>query len=124
MSNIMDNIKFTYTKAQSQSNLFSPEHTKFQCTITYRGVRFNSMYQCNIAYIQPNKEDFLFSCIKDAMWYDQSRDFSDFCACLGYDEYDPNAKRIYKACGDCKERLEKVFSSDELEELRELANEW
>ena len=49
----------------------------------------------------------------------QLEDFKDFCESFGYDEDSRKAYRIYKKCVRQSEKIHKLFSDSELEQLDE-----
>lgn len=125
---ILNNIKFSYNVSKNQNNLFTAYHTKFNCTITYNNIICKFDYQCNTKYITPNMKDCLYSLFRDADVYDDSINFEDFAANLGYnlnctDDY-KKAKKSYSGCGKAYRKLTSMFSADELETLKAYFQEY
>ena len=126
---IMDNVKFTYRKSNNQtSHMFSEEHTKFNCKMTYNGKSYQSTYQCNVQYSDMNniKVDFMYCVFMDKMSYDCCRDEEDFAANLGMDYYEDRKEvnRCYIACKKASERINDMFNSEEFEILLEFFREY
>ena len=48
---MLEKIKFSYKVADSQDDLFTPNHTRFKCKIKYMGLQYTFDYQCNTTYI-------------------------------------------------------------------------
>ena len=65
--------------------------------------------------IKPNEYDIL-SCLQK---YDVGT-YEDFLSEFGYDPEDKHSKEIYKACVSEYERLCRIFTDDQMEELREI----
>lgn len=120
---IIDSLKFTATEADEQKDLFTPAHTLFKCVIsTPERRRFTFSYQCNTQYQQPNKKDCLSCLLSDASSVDYCRDEADFLQEFGYIDTAENIRRglkAFKACEKTAKALERLFSSEELDALRE-----
>lgn len=126
---IFDKVKFTYHRSSNQtSHMFSECHTKFDCKMAYGGESYQSTYQCNIAHSDMGniKVDFMYCVFMDKMSYDTSRDEEDFAANLGMDYYEDRKEvdRCYRACKRASERIEEMFSSEEIEILNEYFGEY
>lgn len=120
---IFEDIKFQYSRAANQTaNMFSSEHTKFSCKMTYNGKSYQSNYQCNENYSDMDniKVDFLSCVFADMSCYDCSRDEQDFASNIGLDYWENRAEvnRCYKACQRASERMNEVFDCEELESLK------
>lgn len=120
---IFEDIKFQYSRAANQTaNMFSPEHTKFSCKMTYNGKSYQSNYQCNENYSDMNniKVDFLSCVFADMSCYDCSRDEQDFASNIGLDYWENRAEvnRCYNACKRASERMNEIFDCEELESLK------
>jgi hypothetical protein len=61
--------------------------------------------------------DVIFSLLTD--WQGGRETFEDFCSSFGYDEDSRKAYKIWEACKKSGEKLQKLFSADEIEELEE-----
>lgn len=120
---MLDQIKFYYSVAENQENLFTYSHRKYRCIVKYNGKTITRFYQCN-AKQQPTKEDFLYSLLMDSNSYECSDNYYDFCKEFGYEPYNEEytghnkeAYRAFKACERTNKRLYEVFTNEELEEL-------
>lgn len=114
---MLNKIKFSYKIADSQDNLFTPNHTRFKCKIKYMGLQYTFDYQCNTDYMYPTLEDCMSCILGDMMAYDDARDVIDFCNEFGYE--DLQGLKTYKACKKVSKALHRLFTEDELTELFE-----
>lgn len=75
---------------------------------------------------RPKKSDVLYGILADANYYEYTQNFSDFCSEFGYDEYEDRAKanRAFKGCKRAYERLNEMFTSEELKRLQELFQDY
>lgn len=126
---IFEDIKFQYSRAANQTaNMFSSEHTKFSCKMTYNGKSYQSNYQCNENYSDMDniKVDFLSCVFADMSCYDCSRDEQDFASNLGLDYWENRAEviRCYNACKRASERMNEIFDCEELESLKVFFNNY
>lgn len=126
---IFEDIKFQYSRAANQTaNMFSSEHTKFSCKMTYNGKSYQSNYQCNENYSDMNniKVDFLSCVFADMSCYDCSRDEQDFASNIGLDYWENRAEvnRCYNACKRASERMNEIFDCEELESLKTFFNNY
>lgn len=128
VKNILDNVKFVYSKSNNQSaHMFSNGHVKYNCKISYNGKSFQTTYQCNPQYSDMSKIkfDFIYCLLLDKETYDNALDEEDFANNLAMDYYEDKkeVKRIYKACQRASCELDKMFSQEELEILDEFFRE-
>lgn len=126
---IFKDIKFQYSRAANQTaNMFSSEHTKFSCKMTYNGKSYQSNYQCNENYSDMNniKVDFLSCVFADMNCYDCSRDKQNFASNIGLDYWEDRAEvnRCYNACKRASERMNEIFDYEELESLKTFFNNY
>ena len=126
---IFEDIKFQYSRAANQTaNMFSSEHTKFSCKMTYNGKSYQSNYQCNENYSDMDniKVDFLSCVFADMSCYDCSRDEQDFASNIGLDYWENRAEvnRCYNACKRASERMNEIFDCEELESLKTFFNNY
>ena len=112
---MLEKIKFTYDVAKNQDNLFTPNHTKFDCMIKYNGKQFSFPYQCNY-HMNVNAKDAIYCLFMDAMGYEQNPDIDDFSSEFGYTSI-KDAIRVYKACRRTYNALHRMFTDEELEQL-------
>lgn len=106
---MLNKIKLIYRESNNQSNLFTPNHTRFKCKIKYCGLSFTFPYQCNTAYNEPNLVDCLRGIIMDMDCYDSCRDMSDFNWEFGYTD-----DKAYKACKRTSKALHRLFTDEEI----------
>ena len=126
---IVDNIKFNYRESNNQTaHMFSEGHTKFDCRMTYNGKSFQTTYQCNPNYSNMSniKMDFIYSILLDKDAYDFCESAKIFADEYGYDYYEDKKEvdRIYRACKRTSERLEDIFTCEELDILQEFFREY
>ena len=129
VAKIFEDIKFQYSRAANQTaNMFSSEHTKFSCKMTYRGKSYQSNYQCNVNYSDMDniKVDFLSCVFADMNCYDCSLGITDFAGNIGLDCWDDYAEvhRCYKACQRASEKMNEMFDCEELESLKTFFNNY
>ena len=65
----------------------------------------------------PELSDVIYSLIMD--WQGGREMFKHFCSSFGYDEDSRKAYKIWEACKANGEKLEKLFSADEIADLEE-----
>lgn len=123
--NVLEKIEFEYGVHADQTNLFTNNHIKYDCTIEYDENTFRFEYQCN-KKDTPTIEECLACLVSDADGFDCIRDFEDFCDMFGYtkiSEYN-NAMKAYRACKAISEWMNDNFTSEEREELDELLQDY
>ena len=82
----------------------------------------------------PNPEGIINCILLDARCYDDTRNFKDFCDELGYDEWEENrygyiienkkALRVYNACQRTYEALHRLLTSEQIEQLEEVFQDY
>lgn len=82
----------------------------------------------------PNPEGILYCTLSDARCYDDTRNFKDFCDEFGYDEWgetrygeiceNKQALRAYNACQRTYEALHRLFTSEQIEQLEEVFQDY
>ncbi|MCM1324197.1 MAG: hypothetical protein NC218_08540 [Acetobacter sp.] len=87
-------------------------------SITY--IFYDSVYNFK-NNVKPDKLGSLYCILGDRNAYRYSSSLKDFCDNFGYDQYAPMdyARSIYKACGKIAEKLEALFTDEELDQLEE-----
>lgn len=110
---MLNKIKFSYKVADSQDNLFTPNHTKFKCKIKVNGVQWTFDYQCNTNYMYPTLRDCLECVMGDAQAYECAHDVIDFCNEFGYE--DKQGLKAYKGCKKAYKALHRLFTEEELD---------
>lgn len=124
-------------------------HKEYKLTLSYKGNEYNFTFHDSVYNWQNNKRldkmDALNSILLDARCFEQSRDEKDFLNEFGYDEFDlyesykrgmgfsmmydcyakedvDNLKaglKAYKECEKTYNALNRIFTSEELDELHE-----
>lgn len=119
---MIENINFTYEVAEDQTELFTPYHVKYICEIEYNNNHMVCSYQCNPKYNRPTIENFLSCVLQDADCIERTVDLADFLVEFGYTDTADVLRRGIKAYDGCLlefNRLQKVFTIDEMDILRE-----
>ena len=104
-----------------------------------QGFKFSTQYNDSIYNSRKNNKvlinDIIACLLSDRSCYLSSRDYEDFCAEFGYEPYeeknyypyyDTNTKamRAYRACQRTSQNLEKLLSSEKLEKLHEIYQDY
>ena len=74
--------------------------------------------------LAPKPADVLHSLISDGDAYFDSLTFEEWAGNLGFDTDSRNAEAMYRACDETGRHLARMFSDDELAQLREAASEY
>ena len=90
----------------------------YRVTLTRNGVKVGFIFNDNI-YNESDKNDFIYSLLRDSQAYENARDLTDFMFDFGYDNI-PQAKQVYNACKKQSERLHKLFNDAEIETLEKI----
>ncbi|MCQ2740491.1 MAG: hypothetical protein MJ237_09770 [bacterium] len=118
---MLEKINFTYETSDNQDNLFTRVHTRFDvCIETERG-EFETEYQCNTLYTEPNKRDVLECLLSDMNCFEGCVDSEDFIFSFGYDGTPEDLRKGFRAYEGCKataEAMHRIFTDAELEELQ------
>lgn len=115
---ILDKIDLDYKEAVNpKGKRFTPNHTIFDCVITYNKKSYKFEYQCNVNFEKPTVERVIDCLILDTISYDEY-DIAEFAKEFGYDDL-AEAKRIYKACGKTSKAIHKMFTDTELTEIND-----
>lgn len=118
---MLERINFYYEKDKNQKGTFTPNHTKFLCTIAYNGEEYKFPYQCNLTYFEPNLRDCMECLILDSFSYENAIDILEFANDLGFDAYkdEDKIREAYNNCKDSYEGLNRLFKADELDVIIE-----
>ena len=111
-------IIFEYEESDNQDDLFSPMHTRFDCTITRGDKSFTFDYQCNTLYTEPEKSGCIECLLMDADAGDY--ELEDFLEEFGYLTSGKSALdgiKAHKACKRTAKGLKKLFTNEELSAL-------
>ena len=111
-----------YVKSIDTTDLFTPSHTKFNCELVNKKGAYKFDYQCNTNYTKPSKERLLACVISDSQCYESCivgediDNLEEFRLMFDYE----NVKELIKAYKGCKkayEKIHKMFTNEEIEEL-------
>lgn len=91
-----------------------------------KGVNKNTLYyveweERNTVPTPPTAAEVLYSLMLDGEAINES--FSDWCANYGYDDDSIKALNMYRTCEEIGRKLRKVFTYEQRERLRELAQD-
>lgn len=90
----------------------------YRVTLTRNGVKVGFIFNDNI-YNESDKNDFIYSLLRDSQAYEYARDLTDFMLEFGYDNI-PQTKQVYNACKKQSDRLHKLFNNAEIETLEKI----
>lgn len=128
---ILYDINMSWVVSKSKTDLLTPQHTKFDCLISYKDNEYAFTYQCNINYTKPDKLSLLSCLFSDSRCYEYCKETDDdtdnmqnFAREFGYDT--DNLKGLFKAYKDCKDTynaLKKMFTDEERQLIYEYLEE-
>ena len=84
--------------------------------VYYNGKYCQMVFHDNI-YNKSDKNDFIYCLLMDADAYNNSRDLDDFADEFGYENIH-ECTAAYKACKAQAEKVKRLFTEQEVEELR------
>lgn len=90
----------------------------YRVTLTRNGVKVGFIFNDNI-YNESDKNDFIYSLLRDSQACENARDLTDFMNEYGYTDAQ-QAKQAYNACKKQSERLHKLFNDAEIEILEKI----
>lgn len=104
-------------------------HFAFAVTVRRAGESdaIETPYRMGMAHANnphPKPADVLHSLLSDGDAYFDSLTFEEWAANLGFDPDSRKAEAAYRACDETGRRLARMFSPDELAQLREAASEY
>ena len=114
--NIIDKISFSYEESENQDNLFTSNHIKYDVSITYKERTFTTTYQ---TAQEVKKDDAIWCIFSDMECYDSTQDLETFAS--AFYTNDAKVKEIittFKACKDTSNILHKIFTNEEIEEVK------
>ena len=122
----LEKIEFDYKISDDQSDLFTDDHTRFICTISYAGISKCFDYQCNKYNTEPTLENVLACLLYDYEFCDDEYgyDCADFLEMYGHLE-DASAESIrkgmasYQKCRENGLKLNTLFNYKEIKQLHE-----
>lgn len=113
---------------------YIPEHRKTEMAQMFRHAKINSMpldrqrkVECLAAFatyqkVSPKLADVMYSLLSDSSAMDET--FADWCGNFGYDDDSIKALETYQACVKIGQSLSKAFTPAELQELREIFQDY
>lgn len=123
LEDIMDEVELTYSVSLDQSNLFTPEHRKYNYEIWHNGISFQGEFQFNPRVFNVEcdsmKRGILQSMINDADAFLHAESTGIFAWNYGHDG--DEAREIYDECR-CRRihrAINRMFALQEIETLRE-----
>ena len=123
---LLDNTKETYERTNDKSELITPQHAKYACSISNEKGIYSFTYQCNPNYTRPTKEGLLACCLSDARCYEESitgkgeeENIQEFAYLFGYDNDIKGLLKAYKGCKEAYININKMFNKEEAEDLYE-----
>ena len=121
---LLDSVKASKTN-KGKSKLTAGD--KYEIKMTHNGKTIYFVYNDNI-YNKGDKNDFLYALLVDADAYESTKNTFHFCQAFGYDynnkEERTKADRILSACCINADKLQKLFTSAELEILHEIFKDY
>ena len=117
-------VRLSAVPSAKQADLFTPDHTRFDVTIQRNGETFETEYQCNTRYSQPDLQNVLSSLVSDALSVEQCSGVDDFADELGF-EKPSQAIRAWEGCQAERDALARMGMTgfDDLAALDELLGE-
>lgn len=118
---ILDKIDFSYKEAVNPKNKkFTPNHTIFDCKITYNKKNYKFEYQCNAKFEMPTLERVMECLMLDMETYDTyfSYDMAELAKDYGYSTV-AEARSVYNACRKSSNGLHRLFTDTELTEIND-----
>ena len=117
---LINNIKLSLTRADHTEEDYKDEWkqtaNKYKARITYNKKSMALPYFTGCSWQrEPDLEDILGTLLTDAAYYDYS--FYDFAREMGYDLDSRKAEKIYKEIQKQTEKLNRIFSEEEQEEM-------
>ena len=90
----------------------------YRVTLTRNGIKVGFIFNDNI-YNESDKNDFIFSLLRDSQAYEFCYNLTDFMNEYDYTDY-KQAKTIFDACKKQSERLHKLFNDAEIGTLEKI----
>lgn len=135
MVELKNQVKIKILNSKVVSSPFTKGYCKkYYLELNYNNKSYRFNFHDSIYNYQHNKKlnklDTIYAVLMDSNSIEYTKDFSDFCNEFGYKTYtetffpyyriveNQEAKKIYNACIKTYEALHDIFSSDELEKLR------
>lgn len=90
----------------------------YRVTMTRNGAKIGFIFNDNI-YNESDKDDFIYSLLRDSQAYEYACDFAYFMNEFGYTDA-KKAQQAYNACKKQSERLHKLFNTIEIKTLEKI----
>ena len=113
--NLLNEINSTKTYI-GKSNLTSGN--AYRITLTRNDIKIGFIFNDNI-YNESDKNDFIYSLLRDSQAYEYCYNLADFMNEYGYTDA-KQAKTIFDACKKQSERLHKLFNNTEIKMLEKI----
>lgn len=113
---LLEKIKFNYETSQNQENLFTKAHVKYDVTIEYNGISYTTEYQTTQ---NVKKDDVIYCLLMDASSYEFTPNLYDFLREFGYNNDIEQGVHAFEGCKQTFENLNIIFTTEELEKIRE-----
>lgn len=112
-------MSWVRTEPRKDADDWDASASHWRVTLRHNKKRMAFAYSMGAAHTgEPEIDDCLNSILRDAECAGDG--FEDFCESLGYDQDSRKAYRVWKACKRIAASLNRLFTSRELDELREL----
>jgi hypothetical protein len=122
-TNLLETLKFNPRLIGLRVNSDGWKNYLWRVTIARGAEAVHLDYHCGTGHAKngvptpPELSDVIFSLLTD--WQGGRETFEDFCSAFGYDADSRKAFALWQACKKSGEKLAKLFSADEIEELEE-----
>lgn len=117
--NLLNEINTTETY-KGKSNLTAGN--AYNITMTRNGVKIGFIFNDNI-YNESDKDDFIYSLLRDSQAYEYCYNFANFMSEFGYTDA-KQAQKAYTACKKQNERLHKLFNNTEIKMLEKIFQDY
>ena len=121
---LLESVKTTKTN-KGKSKMTAGD--KYEIKMTHNGKTICFVYNDNI-YNKGDKNDFLYALLVDADAYESTKNTFEFCQAFGYDwnnkEERNKADEILTACCRNADKLQKLFTSAELDMLHNIFEDY
>lgn len=89
---------------------------EYSVVLKYNGNSITMLFHDNYKN-ESGKDDFLYALLMDAFAYEDNQNVEDFMLEFGYEDIE-QATKIYKACEKQYNKLHRLFTEEEIEELQ------
>ena len=122
INKLLYETKFNYSRSESNIDLFTPQHVKYNCELVNKNGEYLFTYQCNPKFVKITKESVLACVLSDARCYqdciigsdeDNVQEFANMFGCDNIKE----CLKAYKGCKEASEKLNKMYTQEEQDVL-------